>query len=258
MQTTSEKYKRLQAAGAAAETRLVIGTDGALITKKGDAITFGGVRIRVGGSGPDGGYTPEMVNAIKTTEQAMGDTGPGVGQALAGEIDVDMYAPAGKIPRQAEIRPYVRLENDGEVSEWLPQGVYYLDTREESNPDGLKKLQLHGYDAMLRAEQDFDATTLSWPATDRAVVRAIARIMGVSVDARTWTVMDQHYPVQLPDGYACKELLCSIGAMYAGNFVMSPRGELLLVPLWGLPKETRLLVTETRRAITFGGVRIRV
>ena len=49
-----------------------------------------------------------------------------------------------------------------------------------------------------------------------------------------------------------------IGSMYAGNWVMSDTGELLMIPLWTLPEETRLLVAADRRAITFGGVRIRV
>ena len=46
--------------------------------------------------------------------------------------------------------------------------------------------------------------------------------------------------------------------MYAGSFVMSDLGELRLITIHGIPKETRYLVESTGSVITFGGVRILV
>lgn len=258
MQETSALYRRLLAEGAGVERRLAIGESGALITKAGDAITFGGVRILVASSGADGGYDESIVSEISTQGQVFPDGGPSIGGTQAGEIDVDMFAPAGEIPRQARLAPYIRLAKDGEYSEWLPQGVYFVDTREDKDPAGLRRLRLHGYDAMLRAEQDYPSSRLSWPALDTAVVREIAQAMDVGVDNRVWQVMTAGYRIPYPTEYSCREILGYIGAMYAGNWIMSDAGNLLLVPLGGLPKETRLLVDSTRSTITFGGVRILV
>ena len=47
-----------------------------------------------------------------------------------------------------------------------------------------------------------------------------------------------------------------IAAMYAGCFLMSESGELLLVCFWNIPKETRYLIDTHGYAITFGGDRI--
>lgn len=258
MQETSDLYKKLRAEGAKAEKRLTIGESGVLIDKGGDAITFGGVRILAASSGPEGGYDETMVNTISTQGQVFPEGGPAVGGTQAGEIDVDMYAPAGQVPRQARLAPYVRLVKGEERSEWLPQGVYYVDTREDQDPDGLRRLKLHGYDGMLRAEQDYPASRLDWPALDTDVVKEIAGAMDVTVDDRVWQVMVAGYRIPYPTEYSCREVLGHIGAMYAGNWVMGETGALLLVPLGGLPKETRVLVDETRSAITFGGVRILV
>lgn len=258
MQKTSALYKALLAQGAAVETRLVVGTDGVLINKRGDAITVGGVRIRIASGGPESGYGENIVSSVETTGKVFSGQGPAVGGTEAGEIDITMYPTAGSIPRQARLAPYIRLTDGEKHSEWLPQGVYYLDTRTEENPDGLKKLKLHGYDAMLRGEQDYPASRLSWPAPDTAVVREIARAMDVTVDPRTWDTVDGGYRIPLPTGYSCREVLGYIGCMYAGNWIMSDAGALLLVPLGGLPKETRLLVDQRGNYITVGGVRIRV
>ena len=258
MQQTSETYRRLLAAGAGVEKRLTIGESGALIDKSGDAITFGGVRILVASSGAEGGYDESIVSEISTKGQVFPDGGPSIGGTQAGEIDVDMFAPAGEIPRQARLAPYVRLVKGEEHSEWIPQGVYYVDTREDQDPQGLRRLKLHGYDAMLWAEQAYPSSNLDWPALDTDVVKEIAQAMDVGIDDRVFTVMTAGYRLPYATGYSCREILGYIGAMYAGNWVMSDAGNLLLVPLGGLPKETRVLVDDTRSAITFGGVRILV
>ena len=44
-----------------------------------------------------------------------------------------------------------------------------------------------------------------------------------------------------------------IAAAYAGNFIISPTGELRLVSMFDLPPETRHLITEDGYKITFGG-----
>ena len=103
MQKTSELYKELRAAGAGIEKRLAIGETGSLIDRKGDRITFGGTRILVASSGAEGGYDESIVNTIATQGEVFPDGKPGVGGTQAAQIDVDMYAPAGQIPRQAQI-----------------------------------------------------------------------------------------------------------------------------------------------------------
>lgn len=258
MQETSNIYRALLAQSAAVEKRLVVGDRGVLINKRGDAITVGGVRILVASSGPESGYDERIVATIETSGQVFAGEGPGVGGTQAGEIDVTMYPTAAKLPRQARLAPYIRLTDGDQTSEWIPQGVYYLDTREEENPDGLTKLKIHGYDGMLRAELDYPESRIDWPAADTDVVKEIADAMDVGVDSRVWQIMDGGYRLPYPAGYSCREVLGYIGSMYAGNWIMSDRGSLLLVPLGGLPKETRLLVDEKRNYITVGGVRIRV
>ena len=49
-----------------------------------------------------------------------------------------------------------------------------------------------------------------------------------------------------------------IAAAYAGNFVISPTGELRLVSMFDLPPETRNLITEDGYKITVGGIYILV
>ena len=258
MQKTSKTYQELLAAGAAVERRLVVGESGVLINERGDAITVGGVRILVASGGPESGYDERIVDTVETKGEVFAGPGPTVGGTQAGEINVTMYPTAAEIPRRARLAPFIRLTDGEKFSEWLPQGVFFLDTREEEEPDGLKKLRIHGYDAMLRGEQNYPASTLDWPAVDTAVVKEIAGAMGVDVDPRVWEIMDGGYRIPLPTGYSCREVLGYIGCMYAGNWIMSDTGTLLLVPLGGLPQETRLLVDKAGNYITVGGVRIRV
>ena len=147
---------------------------------------------------------------------------------------------------------------DAGCSEWLPQGVFYADSiDQDADEDDVQWLKIHGYDAILFAEQEYPADSkLAWPAKDIDVVREIAQAMGITLDPRTAEIMRNAYPVQYNPEYTCREYLGYIAAMYAGCFLMSESGELLLVCFWNIPKETRYLIDTHGYAITFGGDRI--
>lgn len=147
---------------------------------------------------------------------------------------------------------------DGEgSSEWLPQGVFYIDTKEFSrNYGGIVKCSLHGYDAMLKGEADYDSTDLDWPALDVDVLEEIAGKMEVEIDPRTYDIMTDGYTLPLPTNYSLREVLEIIAAKYLGVFVITDVGKLLLVSIVGLPEDIGLLIDESGDYITFGGVRI--
>ena len=184
---------------------------------------------------------------------------PAVGSAVAQEINVKMLLPSVAIPTMAVLRPQVRICDATRQSEWIPQGVFYIDTRERTqNDNGLDVLTIHGYDAMLKAEQYFASDTITGDSTDTAMVAAIASQMGISVDERTYPLMTYSYTVPLPTGYTCREVLGYIAAMYAGCFIISDTGKLRLVSMSDMPEETNYLIDNNGDAITFGGDRILV
>lgn len=150
-------------------------------------------------------------------------------------------------------------------SEWLPKGVYYIDTRQTShNDDGVTLMELHGYDAMLKAEQYWGDDMIpsgGWPEdglTDIQVVQMIAAKIGVAVDSRTVTDMDGGYKIPMPIGYTLREVLGYLAAPYLGCFIMTEQGKLRMVSILDLPPETNYLIDNAGYAITFGGTRILV
>lgn len=259
MHNTSELYQKLLAGNHTTEVRLTIGETGRLITKRGEAITFGGVSILVGSSGADGGYDESSLVSMRTDIQLFSEDTVTVGSCVSGEIDVQMLKPLGDIPRQARLVPYIRLVHGAERSEWVQKGVYFVDTRDvDTDNSSIEYLSMHGYDSMLKAEQDYPASTLDWPATDIQVIEEIAAFLDVSVDARTYEYITSAYAIQYPADYSCRDVLGYIASMYAGCFIMSDLGDLRFVPFYAIPKETRYLVSHDRQIITFGGDRILV
>lgn len=261
MQKTSDLYKALLSdPNHWTETRLSIGENGRLITKSAERITFGGLGILIGASGADSGYDETVVKAISTeTRLFSGDT-PEVGACAIGKITVHMVKPIADIPRRARLAPYVRLTDGKRWSEWLPKGVYYVDTRSLTGEQGAEWITLKGYDAMRMAEQDYPSSNMAWPAKDIDILREIAEYLQIQVDQRTLESVNRGYQYSYPAGYSIREILSYIGASYAGSFIISDSGELRLVRLGELPRETRYLVVSLRDrgTITFGGDRILV
>lgn len=216
-------------------------------------------RILTGVSGADSGYDETVLISMETDARVFSEDTPEVGASISSQIDIEMIKPFAELPKQARLVPYVRLSDGLRHSEWIQKGVYYIDTRSKvEDGSSIEKIVLHGYDDMLKAEQDYPESTLSWPAKDLDVVREIAEFIGVAVDDRTVSIMNRGYTIQYPAGYSCRDVLGYIAAMYAGSFIMSDLGDLRLVTIYGIPKETRYLIEPNGYVITFGGDRILV
>lgn len=239
MQETSDLYKSIIAGEHWKETRLGIAPPGYKIhqIKK--------------------WYGENVLIRMDTALRVFSKDQPSVGNCVSAEIDVAMLRPDEAIPRQALLVPQIRITDGSRYSEWISKGVFYLDTRSLSGEGtAMETLALHGYDSMLKTEQDYPSSTLDWPARDIDVVIEIARYLKVGIDERTIEIMNKGYEVQLPSDLTCRETLGYIAAMYGGSFIMNDLGALRLVSLKIENPETSYLITENYDAILFGGDRI--
>ena len=145
-------------------------------------------------------------------------------------------------------------------SGWLPQGVFYIDTREQTDYEITPPvLSIHGYDVMLKAEALYPVDDPgNYPMEDVDVIDLIAETIGIEVDSRTYDIMTEGYMINLPATYSMREVLSNIASMYAANFCISPLGKLRLVGLTDIGTETNYLIDQQGEAITFGGDRILV
>lgn len=210
------------------------------------------IKVVVGGTE----FGMDSIVSLTTVSNLYAEDQPMIGSCVSAEIDLTFLPGNYTPPRMAELDVFVRVANDEEVSEWIPKGVFFTDTRTVDTTTG--EYTLHGYDAMLKAEQPFIGEVVEddWPQTPTQVVDEIARRIGVTVDPRT--VLDDNFPVGLDFEYSCREVLGHIAAANAGNWIITDDGALRLVPLAEQAAATSLLVDEHGNYLTFGGVRILV
>lgn len=183
---------------------------------------------------------------------------PSIGNCTSRQIDLVIREP-GNIPRQAKVEVFVRLVLGTQVSEWIPKGVFFISTRAIDKRTGA--LTIHGFDAMLKASETWltpDYDTSDWPMNPYTAARDIASRMDTTLDGRT--VLDTAFPVEYPiyddTELTMTEVLEFMAIANAGSWVITDKGELLLLKYGDIPPETFYLVTEYGDAITFGGVRI--
>lgn len=201
--------------------------------------------------GEDYGY--DKLVSIETSGAVFGDDAPVMGLAIARKIDAVLLTESSIIPRMAELKPYIRLRAGTTVSEWIPKGTFYIDTREEQ-PNGY--LHIQGFDAMLKAETAYQDSNLSWPAKDIDVVSEIAERIGSSVDSRTRLLMNQQFRIPLTPQYTMREVLKGIAGIYGGSFLINDSGNLQLICLWDRAPETFYLTNEDGDYILVGGDKI--
>lgn len=258
MQDTSVLYNSIISGDHRFEVSLAIGESGRLITKLGDVILFGGTAILVDTGGAENGFRMERLISVRVTSNIFSSSMPDVGSCVSSEIDVEMLRPPAEIPKRARLALYVRAVNDTQQSEWLPQGIFYIDTREYSQDSDLSVMKIHGYDSMVFADADYPSSSIAYPATDRQILGEIANAMGVTIDPRTYDIMVHDYEFPLPVGYSMREVLGILASAYGGNFIITESGALRLIAINEIPKPTNYLIDENGFVILFGGDRIRV
>lgn len=176
----------------------------------------------------------------------------GIGNAYTASLTLRLFA--DNIPRAATIKRYIRLRNGSQVSEWLPKGTFFTNTR--SVDDGYWTID--AYDSMRKAETVWEPDkSLEFPMTMPDAVAEFCRIMDVTLDSRT--ALNANYTIDYPaNDYTIRNELCFIAAAHGGNWIVTDEGKLYLVPILSAPPETNYLVEEYGDAITFGGDRILV
>lgn len=133
------------------------------------------------------------------------------------------------IPKAARVFLYSRLKDaEGNVTEWLPQGRYYVSSR-----SGKTNITLTMRDEMLKGGRTYiDKSELDWPASQVDIVNEITSLMGVELDPRTTLLEGAGYIVDTINGDALMtEVLGAIGVCNGGNWVMTEEGKLRLIPL---------------------------
>lgn len=176
----------------------------------------------------------------------------GFGNAYTASLTLSLFT--DEVPRAATIKRYIRLRNGAQVSEWLPKGTFFTNTR--SDDDGYWTIE--AYDSMRKAEVVWTPDqSLEFPLSMPAAAAEFARILGVELDPRT--VLNANYTIDYPaNDYTIRNELCFIAAAHGGNWIITEENKLYLVPLLSAPAETNYLVEEYGDAITFGGDRILV
>lgn len=199
-------------------------------------------------------YDMTALASMKVIGEIFGGGTPTLGLAVSRSIQISMLeTDSSSIPRMAEIRPYVRICNNTQQSEWLPKGVFYIDTRTVGQNDSL---DIEGFDKMLMAECYLDMSSLVWPVIDEDLVDLIVADLNITKSSRVSTLMDQAFQITVPADFTEREILANIAALYGGSFFINDNGELDLVCLWDKPPETNYLVDDQGYRLVYGSDRI--
>ena len=162
---------------------------------------------------------------------------PAIGRVCTGSTQITVY-PKADIPKAALVNAYCRLVSpDGNtVSEWIPQGKYYVSGRSGTSP-----LKLECKDYMIRAGVTYQDKTAfeEWPQYMDDVLEEICTIMDVELDNRT--EINAGYTIDYPnEDTLVSEILAKIAIANGGNWIMTEAGKLRLIRLAtpGTPAQT--------------------
>lgn len=173
-------------------------------------------------------YSENDLVSIETENSLFAEEAPSCGNAVSGTITAKLRTPGTVIRTKAKMELFARVTSGGLVSEWIPKGVYFIDTREKQKAKNGEDtiIVLDGFDAILMGEQEYTPTG-NWPKSDAEVLEEMCWILGVEC---AWQP-DKNFPIQKPSGYSVREIIGYISAMYGGSVTMDDSGKLKFVGL---------------------------
>ena len=173
-------------------------------------------------------YGENALVSVETENNLFAEEAPSCGNAVSGTITAKLRTPSTVIRAKAKIELFARVASGDLVSEWIPKGVYFLDTREKQKAKNGEDtiIVLDGFDAILMGEQEYIPSG-DWPKSDAEVIEEMCWILGVECVWRP----DKNFPIQKPIGYSVREIIGYIAAMYGGSVTMDDSGKLKFVGL---------------------------
>lgn len=124
------------------------------------------------------------------------------------------------IPDNAKIQPFIRMLNPLGDTEWLPLGVFFVDSRVKKG--GV--IQLTCFDKLITAQRLYDSGLL-YPVDMQTVLEEIALLLGLHI--APGLVLDKSYVVtENPKGYTYRDVLGFISTAYSSSVRINREGYL--------------------------------
>lgn len=173
-------------------------------------------------------YGENTLVSVETENNLFAKEAPSCGNAVSGTITAKLRTPNTIIRTKAKMELFARVTIGDLASEWIPKGVYFLDTREKQKAKNGEDtiIVLDGFDAMLFGEQDYTPSG-NWPKSDAEVVSDMCWLLGVEC---AWHP-DKNFQITEPVGYSVREILGYVAAMYGGSVTINDYGKLQFIGL---------------------------
>lgn len=193
-------------------------------------VIIGNTTYRLSGSGLSGDIISMQWNNVVCSNDGLQ-----IGTSCMDEFRME-YRNNNSIPSlmNSEIHPYVGLviphENTGDVTVWIPLGVFYVTNTETNDED--RTFSVTAYDGMQKLLGDFDATEIgvTFPITAWSLLSAIATYfdMTVTCDETADDTLDE---ITFDEAYegTYRDYVGWIAGLVGANAHMGRSGDLALV-----------------------------
>ena len=170
-------------------------------------------------------YLMDSIESLSVERSLCGDSSLSIGNVYASRLSLSIIPHAAAIPRMASVLPYVRISGHRGYTEWMPLGVFYIDTRSKQGV----RLVLDCYDKALMMDMPFvtagEYLEYPLPMTD-AVSHICSRL---NVTAVNLEAINKDFFIEYPNNLTMREVAGHIASANAGNFTFDYAGNLELV-----------------------------
>lgn len=171
----------------------------------------------------DDEYTESHIFSARLTSSLGADTEFGIGNVCASQFSMILRLKS-EIPKMATVEPYIRMNGTAGPSAWIPQGLFYIDTRQKAG----QAMEFECIDKALMLEKPFWSETIDdFPMTQLDAIDEISQRLDCSFSNPD--DLNAGFEIGYTSEQTMREVLGYIASANAGNFVFGEDGNLRFV-----------------------------
>lgn len=182
------------------------------------------VLVTVGGATTE--YDDQNIGAISLDETVNPDDSLVIGTAASAKLELTLTnIPADTELDGATIEPRLGFIVDGTVDNYIPLGVFNVEEVDWQKDGEIARATLTCFDNMVRLETAYILSSLTYPASLRAVAQEVAQKAGVTFNAASLAAIPTT-PVDELMGYTLREAIGLVASYMGGFAIFNRAGEL--------------------------------
>ncbi|MCX8125329.1 MAG: hypothetical protein N3F66_14365 [Spirochaetes bacterium] len=167
-------------------------------------------------------YNNQIINA--EMEKSLTTDNISIGNVISGKFMFSIYNEACQITIGEKVKPYIRVKDIQNISEWMPLGIFYVEEK-NNNSDFITFIC---YDILYYSDEDISSyfTQFTYPIDTNSILNLFCNNLGLTLENINLRSITLNTNIFSEESYTIRQFLSDIAIINSANAIINYDGKL--------------------------------